>query len=171
MILISYKNSKKKIIILEISNNKSLKIMVKIESLDITFDFENKSDNIIEDLENDNGQQCSNFKSFIFNKEDLIASLYTLSSTNWCNYTIVYNNMGLLFKTKVYLAKRFEIKDLKEIHYILSKQVVRDWRKHIIYLSQQKYLKNILKRFDIEDYKPLIISLDSNIKLLRKMSP
>ena len=84
---------------------------------------------------------------------------------------IVCNNKGLLLKTNNHLAKRFEMKDLGEIHYILGVQITRDRGNHMIYFSQQKYVENILERFGMEDCKPLAIPLDSNSKLLRDMNP
>ena len=84
---------------------------------------------------------------------------------------IVCNNTELLLKTKSHLATRFEMKDLEEIHYILGMQITRDREKHMISLSQQKYLENILQRFGMEDCKPLATPLDSNSKLSRDMSP
>lgn len=62
------------------------------------------------------------------------------------------------------------MKIFKNIYYILDMQVIRYQRNHIIYVIQKKYLKNIVKRFGIEDCKSLIILLDSNRKLSKDMS-
>ena len=41
----------------------------------------------------------------------------------------------------------------------------------MIYLSQQKYVENILERFGMEHCKPLATPLDSNSKLSRNLNP
>jgi transposase InsO family protein len=84
---------------------------------------------------------------------------------------LVSNDMKLLLKTKRNLAGRFEMKDLEEIHYILGVQILRNRKIRKIYLSQQKYVENVLERFGMKDCKPLATPLDSNSKLTRDMSP
>ena len=61
-------------------------------------------------------------------------NIYVLRSSNGFiiialyvdDLNIVCNNNGFLLKTKSHLAKRFVMKDLGEIHYILGMQITRD---------------------------------------------
>ena len=84
---------------------------------------------------------------------------------------LVSNDMKLLLKIKRNLVGRFVMKDLEEIHYILGVQILRNRKIRKIYLSQQKYVENVLERFGMKDCKPLATPLDSNSKLTRDMSP
>lgn len=84
---------------------------------------------------------------------------------------LVSNNKKNLLEIKRNLAKRFKMKDLEEIHYILDVQIIRNQKICKIYPNQQKYMENVLERFGMKDCKPLPISLDSNNKLSRHMSP
>lgn len=72
--------------------------------------------------------------------DDLIILINTLKKMDWL---------------KAKLRKEFEISDLEELHYCLRMEFVRDQAKKIIILSQKKYIKEVLKRFNKEEYKPI----------------
>lgn len=82
----------------------------------------------------------------------------------------VSNNKEFFLKTKRNLAERFEMKDFEEIYYILGVKIMRNQKIYITYINHQKYVENILERFDIKVYKSLATSLDSNKKLSRDMN-
>lgn len=83
---------------------------------------------------------------------------------------IIYNNKELILKINDHLATSFYIKNLEKKYYISSIQIITDQVSYTIYISEQKYFENIFKKFAIKDYKPLIIPLDSNRKLLRDIN-
>ena len=42
-----------------------------------------------------------------------------------------------------------------------------DCKAHIITISQRKFIREVLKRFNMEEYKPISTPLDVNVKLLK----
>ena len=64
---------------------------------------------------------------------------------------------------KKLLSSRFEMKDMKELHYFLGIEVIRT--PDGIMLSQRHYILNLLYKFGMTECKPITTSLDRNIKL------
>jgi ATP-binding cassette subfamily B (MDR/TAP) protein 1 len=63
------------------------------------------------------------------------------------------------------------MKDLGPANKILRMQTHRDRSKRKIWLSQKNYLKKILRRFNMQDCKPISTPLPINFKLSSSMSP
>jgi hypothetical protein len=59
------------------------------------------------------------------------------------------------------------MKDLGELHFSLGMEVERNRDERILRINQIKYLKEILKRFRMEDYKPIGVPFDPKVKLQR----
>jgi hypothetical protein len=76
------------------------------------------------------------------------------------------NSKRMLHKEKEALRKRFEMKDLGEVHYCLGIQVERDRNKKRMRLHQSQYLTNLLKKFGMEECKPAATPVDQGTKLL-----
>jgi len=76
-----------------------------------------------------------------------------------------------LKSTKKILSQQFEMKDYGEVHYCLGLQIIRDRKNRTIHLSQQKYIEDILKRFNMKNSKPSITSMEVNVKLSKEMCP
>ena len=76
------------------------------------------------------------------------------------------NSKTMLHKEKEALRKRFEMKDLGEVHYCLGIQGERGRNKKRMKLHQSQYLTNLLKRFGIEECKPAATPVDQGTKLL-----
>jgi hypothetical protein len=53
------------------------------------------------------------------------------------------------------ISKRFNMKDLGDLKWILGMEVNRDRAKRTIKITQQAYINTLLKRFGMEDCKPL----------------
>jgi hypothetical protein len=62
------------------------------------------------------------------------------------------------------LAKEFEMKDLGLMHYFLGLEISQ--QKGEIFLGQGKYVVEILKRFGMEDCKPMVTPMTTNLKKL-----
>ena len=58
------------------------------------------------------------------------------------------NDTGMLIETKQLLFSHFDMKDLGKASYVLGIQILRDRPSGILRLSQQTYIKRILKRFN-----------------------
>ena len=76
------------------------------------------------------------------------------------------NSMQMLQREKEALKKRFEMKDLGEVHYCLGIQVERDKNKRQMKPHQSQYLKSLLKKFGMEECKPVATLVDQGTKLL-----
>ena len=74
------------------------------------------------------------------------------------------NNMNMLKKEKLALAKRFKVEDLGELHYVLGMSVKRNHRSRTLSISQTKYLEGVLKRFSMENCKPVSTPLEQGRK-------
>lgn len=62
------------------------------------------------------------------------------------------------------LSHEFQMKDLKEISHFLGLNIRRDIENQITEISQVGYTKNILKRFGMENCKPIATPMDVNNK-------
>ena len=65
------------------------------------------------------------------------------------------NDIGLLHETKKFLAKNFEMKDLGDASFVLGIQICRDRSQGVLGLSQKNYINKVLKRFGMQNCKPL----------------
>lgn len=64
------------------------------------------------------------------------------------------NDLGVLYETKKFLSKHFEMKDLGEASFVLGIQIQRDRSRGILGLSQKRYIEKILERFGMKNCKP-----------------
>ena len=66
------------------------------------------------------------------------------------------------------LFKSFDMKDLGPVRQILGMQILRDKKAKKLWLSQEKYIERILKRFNMKHAKPISIPLSAYFKLRKK---
>jgi hypothetical protein len=85
--------------------------------------------------------------------------------------TIVTSSVLLMREVKSKFSQEFEITDLGEIHWLLGIEILRDRSTRTISLSQKSYIDSVLKRYGLEDAKPLAIPMDPNTKLSNTQSP
>ena len=62
------------------------------------------------------------------------------------------------------------MKDMGPDNQIRGMHIVRDHTKKVMWLSQEKYVTNVLQRFSMVDVKPLGLTLPKNYKLSGKQS-
>jgi len=83
--------------------------------------------------------------------------------------TIVAANVDTLARVKTEMSKRYEMKDMGELHFILGLQVKRDRSARTLHLSQKQYINTVLERLDMLDCKPAKSPLRSKtVMSLRK---
>ncbi|KAK3888840.1 hypothetical protein Pcinc_007106 [Petrolisthes cinctipes] len=70
-------------------------------------------------------------------------------------------------KVKDSLASQFKLKDLGELQYFLGVKVVQNTVKGQIWIGQPLYIENILKKFGMEDSKPVETPVDPNQKVCK----
>ena len=78
--------------------------------------------------------------------------------------TIASSDMVLMRKLKKQLNDRFEMKDLGEISFLLGMEIKRDRKRRLMTISQSKYIKDVLRQFNMLDCDavslPYVASLD-----------
>ena len=93
----------------------------------------------------------------IVNGESMILVLYV-------DDLFLISTQSFIIECKYALASEFKMKDLGMIHYFLELAV---WQKtDDIFPSQGKYTVEILKKFEILNFKPMVIPIMMNLKKL-----
>jgi hypothetical protein len=85
--------------------------------------------------------------------------------------TIAATSMLLIENFKKAMAKHVEISDLGELHWILGIEVRRERENKKIFLSQPAYLDSILRRYGLDELKPVSLPMETSIKLTSAQSP
>ena len=80
--------------------------------------------------------------------------------------TIASKSSILITELKKDLSTRFKMSDLGPIHYMLKIQVERDRENKLTILSQEKYIKDLLREYDMTDCKPVATPQDVNEELV-----
>jgi hypothetical protein len=80
---------------------------------------------------------------------------------------ILASLMSSMKALKAMLEREYEMSDLGELHFCLGVEFVRDRATRTITMSQGKYVMDVLKRFGMEDCKPVATPLDANSKLVK----
>ncbi|PIL37456.1 transcription factor [Ganoderma sinense ZZ0214-1] len=85
--------------------------------------------------------------------------------------TIAASCVALVIRVKAKLREAFAISDEGEIHWILGFAVIRDRSARTLSLSQTSYIEAIVRRFGLEDAKPLSTPMDPHVQLTAEQSP
>ena len=84
---------------------------------------------------------------------------------------IAGNDKQLIDVTKKWLSSNFEMKDMGEASYVLGVKILRDRSKCLLGLSQETYIKKMLQRYHMYDYKPMDTPIERNSSLSLDMCP
>jgi hypothetical protein len=103
-------------------------------------------------------------------------SLYVLHTHGDTLIVVVYvddlvitgNNIDLILILKKQLVDTFDMTDLGLLHYFLSLQVLP--LSDGLFLSQSKYVMDLLNHFKMVDYKPCATPFQSGVKLTKDCS-
>ncbi|KZV80781.1 hypothetical protein EXIGLDRAFT_569675, partial [Exidia glandulosa HHB12029] len=85
--------------------------------------------------------------------------------------TIAASTVQLVREFKNDVRKHVEITDLGELHWLLGIEVRRDRDAKTLALSQKSYIESILRRYNLEDVKPVSIPMDPNTRLSSADAP
>ena len=83
---------------------------------------------------------------------------------------IVGSSIDEINNLKKQLSKQFAMKDLRAVKQILGKRVIRDKANGTLKLSQSKYVKKVLSRFNMNEAKLVSTPLGSHFKLSKEQS-
>ena len=84
---------------------------------------------------------------------------------------LVGDNVDLIKEVKRQLSSKFDMKDLGLANFILVMEIQRDRENKRVWLSQQKYNEDILKRFNIQDCKPVKVPIPVGTKVSTNQCP
>lgn len=84
---------------------------------------------------------------------------------------IASNDDGLLQIVMDHLKKDFDMKDLGPLTYFLGIQIIRDRPNRMIYLSQRRYVQEIITRFNMDSAKPVDTPMEPGLVLSKGQSP
>ena len=84
---------------------------------------------------------------------------------------IVSNSNSRLNEMKRALGRHFKVKDLGEVKFLLGIGVTRNRKSGTIELLQQAYIDQLLKRFGLQDAKPVSTPLSSGVRLTQDDCP
>ena len=73
----------------------------------------------------------------------------------------VSNDSEMLASEKQLLSNEFQMVDQGEIQFILGMSIKRDRQKKTLFISQEKYLENVLNRSGMQDSKPVSTPLEN----------
>jgi len=112
-------------------------------------------------------------KSIQFMKSEADPSVYVTQVGDVKFFIMVYvddlilvcNDQTKLLQIKEELSQKFEMKDLGELHFFLAMEVERNHDQRLLCINQVKYFKEILKRFLMEECKPIGVPFDPKVKL------
>ena len=84
---------------------------------------------------------------------------------------VACNNLIEVEKLKRLLASEFDMKDLGDAKKILGMEIFRDRKKGELYLSQRRYIENVLDRFSMRNAKAVSTPIGSHFKLSKELRP
>ena len=85
--------------------------------------------------------------------------------------TIAASNARALNALKDGMRQHIEVTDLGELHWMLGIEIQRDRQAGTIHLSQRAYLDSIIRRFHLNDLKPLSTPMDTQVRLSTEQAP
>lgn len=68
------------------------------------------------------------------------------------NILLATNDLGMMYETKKFFSKNFEIKDMGEASYVIEIEKFCNKSQGLLGLSQKRYTNKILKRFLMDKY-------------------
>ena len=111
---------------------------------------------ISEGYKKSNADECVYTK--VIGKSFVILSLYV------DDVIPISNNLRILEEEKRKLKNQFEMVDNGNIHYVLGMQIVRDRTNKTLTISHPNYLSNVLKKFNMENCRPVATPLEAGKK-------
>jgi len=107
--------------------------------------------------------QCIYFR--IENNSILIITIYV------DDFLIFFNNIQHAEELQQELSRNFKMKFLGKADTILGIRIQRDLKNKMISIDQERYIKDILTKFKMNDCNPVATPLDINQKISNEMSP
>ena len=84
---------------------------------------------------------------------------------------LIRNDVDMLSTVKVWLDNTFDMKDLREVSYILGIKLFRDRKRRIMGLSQAAYIEKVLSRFSMNNSKKGLLPFRYGLAFSRDQCP
>jgi transposase InsO family protein len=107
----------------------------------------------------------------VFYKMNAAARVTTVVAVHVDDCTIAASTPELVADLKDGLRKHVEVTDLGQLHWMLGIEVRRDREANTIHLSQRAYIDSILRRYHLNDLKPLSTPMDTQVRLTSEHAP
>ena len=111
-----------------------------------------------------NADNCIYIKSV---KKDDGKISFVILSVYVDDLMLISNDIEMLKAEKACLCERFEMVDQGEVHSIFGMLIKRDQAAKTLFISQPSYLENTLKRFGMENCKPVSTPLEVGKKFCK----
>ena len=98
---------------------------------------------------------------YIKNKKILLVGLYV------DDLIIAGNCSETINKLKEGLSKRFKMKDLGELSFLLGMEIKRDRENKLLFVNQQRYVTDVLQRFGMESSKSAKTPMETGVQLTK----
>ena len=99
------------------------------------------------------------------NNSFIILSLYV------DNILIAKNSKEMIDTIKRWLSSKFEMKDMAEANYVFDVKIIRDHAKRLLGVTQETFIKKMLKRYHMQDSKQMDTPVDKSLSLSHDMCP
>ena len=70
-------------------------------------------------------------------------------------------------KVKDALSRKFDMKDMGRLHYFLGMTIVQNETEGYTWIGHPSYTENLLKKFGMQDCKPVHTPVDTSTKLIK----
>jgi Reverse transcriptase (RNA-dependent DNA polymerase) len=81
------------------------------------------------------------------------------------------SDLDMLFEIKYFLSKKFDMKYLGEISYVICIEIYRDRSRGILGLSQKVYIKKMIKRYNMQNCSPSVAPIIKGDKFSKLQCP
>lgn len=107
----------------------------------------------------------SDYAVFVNSDRTLLVAVYV------DDILILGKNKPQIQHLKTQLHQRFRMTDLGPVHMYLGMQIIRDRANRTIRINQQKYIRVILQRFQMEDCNAVSTPMETGLKLCKRVDP
>ena len=85
--------------------------------------------------------------------------------------TLIASTITLIAGFKAEITKHVKITDLGELHWLLGIEIKRNRELRTVHLSQRAYIDSILRRYNLQDLKPVSVPMDPSAQFSTAQAP
>lgn len=112
------------------------------------------------------GLQQMNFDPCVYFKVDGSDKLYLIVYVD--DLIFATSNHQFYKRIQIQLNKKFKMRDLGRLNYCLGLEFTQDTTNKSVHIRQEKYIKDLVKRFRLDDAYPTLTPLEPKVKLTKE---